>query len=161
MTGDEFIIVEKIRSVGNQDKEMRIEIYEELLDEPSLKGYLNDLYASIEASNSSKTRYWLSFLEIVEVLLLHYHSMWCPKWENYLLSIRLMLPWMAACDNLHNSRYLSIYWSMMKSLNEEVSNHMKQKACRDLVTQGGTAVIYQSKAEEVLILLLKNCVPSV
>ena len=121
-------LVEKIRSFGQQDKEMRIEIYEELLAEPSFKGYSNDWYAGIEALNSSKTRYWLSFLEMVEVLLLHYHSMRCQNWENYLLSTRLMLPWMAAYayDNLHYSRYLSIYWSMMKSLNEEVSNHMKQ-----------------------------------
>ena len=119
-------LVEKIRSVGKQDKEMRIEIYEDLLAEPSFKGYLNDLYVGIEASNSSKTRYWLSFLEMVEVLLLHYHSMRCQNWENYLLSIRLMLPWMAVYDNLHYSRYLSIYWSMMKNLNDEVSNHMKQ-----------------------------------
>ena len=105
---------------------MPIEIYEELLAEPSFKGYLNDLYAGIEASNSSKTRYWLSFLEMVEGLLLHYHSMRCQNWENYLLSIWLMLPWMAAYDNLQYSRYLSIYWSMMNGLNEEVSNHMKQ-----------------------------------
>ena len=105
---------------------MRIEIYEELLAEPSFKGYLNDLYAGSEASNSSRIRYWLSFLEMVEVLLLHYHSMRCQNWENYLLSIRLMLPWMAAYDNLHYSRYLSIYWSMMNNLNEEVGNHMKQ-----------------------------------
>ncbi len=119
-------LVEKIRSVKEQDKEMRIEIYEDLRADTSFKSYLKDLYASIEASSSSRTRYWLSFLEMVEVLLLHYHSMRCQNWENYLLAIRLMLPWMAAYDNLHYSRYLRIYWSMMKGLSEEENYYMKQ-----------------------------------
>ena len=41
--------------------------------------------------------YWL--FEMVEILLMHYHAMRIQNWKEYLLSVRLMLPWMAVYDS--------------------------------------------------------------
>ena len=53
--------------------------------------------------------YWLSVLEMVEIVLMHYHAMRTQNWKEYLLSIRLVLPWMAIYDSTHYTRYMSIY----------------------------------------------------
>ena len=47
----------------------------------------------------------LSFLEMVETLLMHYHDMRIHNWKEYILSVRLMLPWMAVYDSttIHNT----------------------------------------------------------
>lgn len=47
-------------------------------------------------------------------------------WEEYLLSNRLMMPWMSAYDSMHYGRYLPLYWSMMKNLPEERAKYMKE-----------------------------------
>ena len=44
---------------------------------------------------SDMAKYWLSFLEMVDMLFMHYHAMRTQNCKEYLTSIRLMLPWMA------------------------------------------------------------------
>ena len=73
----------------------------------------------IDIKNSPMARFWLSYMELVEILYMHYHAMRTQNWEEYLTSIRMMLPWMFAYVSLHYSRYLSLYWSDMNNLDEE------------------------------------------
>ena len=42
--------------------------------------------------------FWFLYLEIVEIFFLHYHSMRDQNWEEYLLSMRLMMPCMSPYD---------------------------------------------------------------
>ena len=63
--------------------------------------------------------YWLSFLEMVEILLMHYLAMLIQNRKEYLLSVRLMLPWMAVYDSTTYTQYMSIYWVEMYNLNED------------------------------------------
>ena len=53
--------------------------------------------------------FWLSYLEMVEILFLHYHSMQDQNWEEYLLSMRLMMPWISAYDSMYYGHHLPLY----------------------------------------------------
>ena len=79
----------------------------------------------IDITNSPMTRFWLSYMKMVEILYIHYHDMRTQNWEEYLTSRRMMLPWMFAYDSLHYSRYLSIYWLEMNNLDEEKAFYMR------------------------------------
>ena len=70
-------------------------------------------------------RFWLSYMEMVEILYMHYHAMRTQNWEEYLTSIRMMLPWMLVYDILHYSRYLSLYRSQMNNLDEEKAFYIR------------------------------------
>ena len=76
--------------------------------------------------------FWLFYLEISrkrkyleKVLFLHYYSIQDQNWEEYLLSMRLMMPWMSAYDSMHYGRYLPLYWSSMKGLPADKPSFMK------------------------------------
>ena len=43
-----------------------------------------------------------------------------------MLSLQLMLPWMSAYDSLNYSRHLSVYWSVMSSLDSEKASFLSQ-----------------------------------
>ena len=44
--------------------------------------------------------FWLLYLELVEILFFHYHSIRYQNWEEYLFSMRLMMPWMSAYGSI-------------------------------------------------------------
>ena len=56
---------------------------------------------------------------------MHYHAMRTQNWEEYLTSIRMMLPWLFAYNSFHYSRYLSLYWSEINNLDEEKAFYMR------------------------------------
>ena len=67
----------------------------------------------------------LSYPEMVEIPFLHYHSVRDQNWEEYLLSMRLMISWMSAYDGMHYGRYLPLYWSSIKGLPADKASFMK------------------------------------
>ena len=67
---------------------------------------------------------WVSFLEMIEVLLMHYHTLRTKHWEEFLCSVRFMLTWMAIYNNLHYTRCMSIYWTQMNNLDVEMNTYM-------------------------------------
>ena len=56
-----------------------------------------------------------------------YHAIRTQNWEEYLIFIRMMLPWMSAYDSLHYSRYLSVYWSTINNLDEKKAVHVRSR----------------------------------
>ena len=47
------------------------------------------------------------------------------NWEEYLLSMRLMMPWISAYDSMHYGHYLPLYRSSMKNLLADKPSFMK------------------------------------
>ena len=65
-------------------------------------------------------KFWLTYMDMVEVLMLNYHSLRSQLWDDYLTSVHLMMPWKAAYNHLHYTRYLVHYWASMVALDIEV-----------------------------------------
>ena len=97
-----------------------------LLEDTDFCDYIDNIFTKVEMAISDVAKYWLSFLEMVDILLMHYHAMRTQNWKEYLTSIRLMLPWMAIHDSVHYTRYLSLYWAKMNNLTIEEQSFMEQ-----------------------------------
>ena len=59
---------------------------------------------------------WLSYVDMVFLLLNFVRSSRTGDWLLHLSCMRQMLPWFFAYDRINYSRYLSLYWSEMKAL---------------------------------------------
>ncbi|KAL9977627.1 hypothetical protein ACROYT_G015055 [Oculina patagonica] len=65
------------------------------------------------------SQFWMSYLDLVEILLGLLRACREGNWELHLSSVRQMIPWCFAYDNLNYARYLSAYVSEMSHLEKE------------------------------------------
>lgn len=70
-------------------------------------------------SNGKLSSFWMSYLDIVEILLNLLRASREGHWELHLLAIRKVIPWCFAHDNLNYACYLSVYVPEMSHLEEE------------------------------------------
>ena len=61
-------------------------------------------------------RFWSSYLEMVEVLLLFVRATRQGDWLLHLSAVRSMCPWLFVTSRINYARYLPIYYLEMKSL---------------------------------------------
>ena len=95
-----------------------IDAFEGLFTNANFQNLVQTSVEQIDIRNSPLARFWLSYMDMVEILYMHYHAMCTQNWEEYLTSTSVMLPWMFAYQILHYSRYLSLYWSEINNLDE-------------------------------------------
>ena len=107
------------------DSDQYIDAFEDLFTNTNFQNLVQASVERIDITNSPKARFWLSYMEMVEILYMHYHAMRTQNWEEYLTSIRMMLPWLFAYNSFHYSRYLSLYWSEINNLDEEKAFYMR------------------------------------
>ena len=114
-----------LEDIKNSGREERQGLVEEILDNPELQEFIHAVFEEIDSADSAMAKYWITYLEMVEILFMNYHALRTRDWDSYLQSIRLMQPWMAVYDNLHYTRYMTVYWSTMNNLNEEWAQFMR------------------------------------
>ena len=69
-----------------------------------------------EASKPSMASYWLSYLEMISLLLQFIRATRTGDWNLHLACVRKLLPWFYAYDHQHYARYLTMYWCDMVRL---------------------------------------------
>ena len=69
--------------------------------------------------NGPLSAFWLSYIDMVELVLHMIRTSREGNWMLHLACIRQMLPWCFAYDNTNYFRYMSIYYSDMTSLPKE------------------------------------------
>ncbi len=60
--------------------------------------------------------FWLSFLEMMDILFAFTRSVKLGNWELHLEATRRMIPWFFAYDRPNYSRFLTYYWMEMIQL---------------------------------------------
>ena len=70
--------------------------------------------------------YWLSFMEMVEILMMNIHSLKTQNWEMFKDSIKLMIPWMQVYDNNKYGKWLVEFWVTMSTLPPHIDSYMAQ-----------------------------------
>ena len=78
--------------------------------------YLN----SLRDKNGSFSAFWMSYIDMVEIMLGLIRASREGDWNLHLASIRAMIPWCFAYDRLNYARYLPYYYAEMSQL---PSNH--------------------------------------
>ena len=69
------------------------------------------------AERSTLVKFWISFIEMTEVLLNLIHATRSRNWDLYIETVRSTLPWFFAYDRQNYSRYLTAYYCDLAFLN--------------------------------------------
>ena len=69
-----------------------IDTFDHIFTDTDLQHLIKSSIERINSTESPMAQFWLSYLEMVEILYMHYHAMRTQNWEEYLISIRMMLP---------------------------------------------------------------------
>ena len=75
-------------------------------------------FAQKKAEKSPTFALWLSYIQMVQVLLLFIRATRENNWDLHLSAVRSMLPWFFAADRVHHARYGTAYWLEMSCLDE-------------------------------------------
>ena len=91
--------------------------YTDLLKGSSFQGMVKAYDTFIQdRSNNVTFAIWISYLEMVEDVLLFIRATRDGNWSLHLAAVRALLPWMFAYDRTNYSRYLPVYWFEMNNL---------------------------------------------
>ena len=60
--------------------------------------------------------YWLEFMTMVEILMMNVNAVHTCNWDEYLISLREMMPWMIIYDQNNYGRWLPHFWAMLTPL---------------------------------------------
>ena len=70
--------------------------------------------------NTPMAKYWLSFTEMVESLVMNIHSLKIKNWPQFKDSLRLILPWLHLYDNVNYAKWLSEFWTEISNLPNDI-----------------------------------------
>ena len=110
---------------------------------------------SAESNSSSLQRFWISFIDMVNILLNTICAIRLGQWELLLECIRDMLPYVFAYDKINYARYLTCILGEMLSLKEEcpeVYEEFKKGNFSAQLTEGN--LFSRSETDKVIKLLL-------
>lgn len=72
------------------------------------------MFQKIEKSDMAC--YWLEFMTMVEILMMNVNAVHTCNWDEYLILLREMMPWMIIYDQNNYGRWLPHCWAMLTSL---------------------------------------------
>ena len=101
------------------------EVFQEKLSSPSsteVFQLFEEYMDCLRHENGKLSAFWMSYIDIVEILLGLLRATREGNWELHLSCIRQMIPWCFAYDNLNYARYLSAYVSEMSHLEDDHPN---------------------------------------
>ena len=80
----------------------------------------------LRCNNGQLSAFWMSYIQLVDVLLALIRASREGNWHLHLHAIREMIPWCFAYDKVNYARYLSAYYAQMISLEKEHPNVYQQ-----------------------------------
>ena len=93
-------------------------IYSNIKQDPNFLDFLEKCYACI--GSTPMAEYWLSFMYMVEILIMNIHSIMLRNWEHFKDSLRPMTPWLQIYDKIHYGKWLPNLWADISNLSEEI-----------------------------------------
>ena len=85
-----------------------------LKEDADLKRLTAHIFAHVDESDMAG--YWRDFLSTTDALMQNVHAVHICNWDEYVSSLRAMLPWMVAYDNNKYGRWLPDFWAMLTAL---------------------------------------------
>ena len=131
-------------------KELTSSSIQELYGTPELEELRVKYEEFGQRSSSKMSSYWRSYIEMACLLLRFIRSIREGDWNLHLACICDMLLWMFAYDRTNYSRYLSVYWYDMMSLEDtHPSTHEAFKA-GDFVVQRSSSAFSQVAVDQTI-----------
>lgn len=110
---------ETLKTISNLCKDVSQASLKQVLQNRSCAHiiYLFEVYLEfLRVGNGSLSTFWLSYLDIVEILLGLLRASREGHWMLHLASICAMIPWCFAYDRLNYACYLPYYYAQMTQL---------------------------------------------
>ena len=104
----------KILRDPTHSQEAHVAAHKTLEEDPNLQNLIANLLKHVEESDMAT--YWKDFLSMTDALMQNVHAVHSCNWDEYVKSLRAMLPWMVVYDNNRYGRWLSDFWAMLTSL---------------------------------------------
>ena len=79
-----------------------------------LESLITNIFSYVNASDMAD--YSKDFLSMIDALMQNVHAVHICSWDEYVSSLRAMLPWMVAYDNNRYGRWLLDFWAMLTTL---------------------------------------------
>ncbi|KAG1701312.1 Threonine aspartase 1 [Nymphon striatum] len=98
-----------------------------------------DFLNNLRQGNGTLAAFWMSYIDMVELMLKLLRASREGNWKLHLTSIHEMIPWCFSYDNINYARYLSAYYAEMTNLPEE------HPEIHDYLEAGGFSVQIGSK----------------
>ena len=109
-------------ALPNEDKTFNKAVYNHLLESEEFKvahDHFLDLKRNLNTSLFALPKFWLSFIEMVELLLNTIYACRAGKWVLLLECICDIIPYAFAYDHINYARYLTVMLGDMLSLKNE------------------------------------------
>jgi hypothetical protein len=95
-------------------KESHAAAHAALEEDADLDSLISNLFTHVDKCDMAD--YWRDFLSMVDALMQNVHAVHICNWDEFVSSLRAMLPWMVVYDNNRYGRWLSDFWAMLTSL---------------------------------------------
>eukprot|EP00794_Sanderia_malayensis_P013136 gene13136-14488_t len=76
------------------------------------------IFANSQASKYPTFALWMTYIEMVQILLLFLRATRSNDWDLHLSAVRSMLPWFFVTDRVHYSTYGTAYWLEMSCIEQ-------------------------------------------
>ena len=90
---------------------------EKFESDPTIDNLICGMFQDLEVSDMAN--YWIDFMSMVEVLMMNMYAVHTCNWEEYLISLREMMPWLVIYDQTNYARWLPNFLVKLSSLNTE------------------------------------------
>ena len=137
--------IAQLRQQTGAKAEELAEAYTKLESNAELKHLVDTLFE--EYQDAPQAKYWISFMEMVEVLTENIHAIRTRNWAEFKSSLKLMLPWMVAYDNTKYGRHLPDFSAVLEDLPDEQASFMQS----GFFAQSMTGKPYSSLALDIWI----------
>lgn len=105
------------------DQQELNDAHAELENNADLKVLVDSLFQNFDGAPHAE--FWISFLEMVEILTQNIHSIRTRNWLEFKSSLKLMLPWMHIYDNDRYGRHLPDFIAVLESLPQIQADFME------------------------------------
>jgi len=79
----------------------------------------NKFLGFLRTSNGSLSAFWMSYIDMVHILLDTIRASREGNWNLHLASLRCIIPWCFAYDHCNYARYLPVYFAQMSNLQHD------------------------------------------
>ena len=152
-----------LRNALTETTETLASAYGKLEDDETIRRLVDEVY---EKPGTDMGDYWLSFLEMSDVLIQNVHACHVCDLDEYLSSSHDMLPGLLAYNNHDYGKWLPDYWAMISNLPDErkkyFSTHFAQSmtglpySCQPMDLWIETTMNLNSKLKQGWLQLLQN-----
>ena len=96
-----------LRDIHGNSRASQARAYQYFQTDPAIDDFFTNMLLGVEGFDMDN--YWLDFLKMVDALIMNVCAVHLRNWEEYLASLREMMPWLLIHDKTNYGRWLPYF----------------------------------------------------